>query len=145
MLVLQRTAGRSARVANTLPLVTEPVVTRHESILVALRREDRSFLRKLLLIFSVIFAIEWVAAFWLGPEPPEIARGGQIELSYRIDINSATWVEWLQLEGIGPALAHRLEVDREVHGPYASIEDLQRVPGIGPSTLERIRPWLKEP
>jgi competence protein ComEA len=32
---------------------------------------------------------------------------------------------------------HRLK-----HGPFRRLEDLLNVPGIGPATLERIRPWV---
>ncbi|MFN5741689.1 MAG: ComEA family DNA-binding protein, partial [Planctomyces sp.] len=50
---------------------------------------------------------------------------------------------WMQLEGVGPSLASRIVADREVHGPFATIDDLQRVPGIGPATLDRIRASLR--
>lgn len=153
MLILQRLRGGGASNERLLPSnrsqrtawSTTPEVTRHESVLVALRREDREFLRKLLALFLIVFVLEWAAAFWFGPQPPEVIRGDRFQQSYRIDINTATWVEWLQLDGIGPALAHRLEVDRQVNGPYSSIDDLRRVSGIGPSILEQIRPWLIEP
>lgn len=61
---------------------------------------------------------------------------------FRLDINSATWVEWMQLEGIGEMLARRIVADREQNGRFAGIDDLRRVPGIGPKTLERIEPHL---
>ncbi|MBX3444536.1 MAG: helix-hairpin-helix domain-containing protein [Planctomyces sp.] len=62
---------------------------------------------------------------------------------YQVDINSATWVEWMQLDGIGEALARRIVEDREANGVFASIEDVARVRGIGPATLDRIRPHLR--
>lgn len=116
-----------------------------ESRLIGFRRTDRSFLRRLFSVFWLLFTVEWVMAFWFGPQPPELIRGEKFQATYRIDINQATWVEWLQLEGIGPALAHRLQVDREIRGPYESVDDLRRVSGIGPATIERLRPWLIEP
>ena len=61
---------------------------------------------------------------------------------FQLDINSATWIEWMQLEGVGPALANRIVADRRLHGPFRAISDLQRVPGIGPQTLDRLRPAL---
>ncbi len=48
----------------------------------------------------------------------------------------------MQLEGIGPAMAQRIIADREMNGPFSSIDDVGRVPGIGVVTLDRIRPWL---
>lgn len=67
---------------------------------------------------------------------------GERGAEFQLDINSATWVEWMQLDGVGPALANRIVADRRLHGSYRSISDLQRVPGIGPQTLHRLRPAL---
>jgi DNA uptake protein ComE-like DNA-binding protein len=36
-------------------------------------------------------------------------------------------------------------VRERVTAPFVRAEDLRRVPGIGPATLERIRPWLVFP
>ncbi len=57
----------------------------------------------------------------------------------RINLNAATRAELDMLPGIGPTLADRIIHDREAHGPFASIEDLERVSGIGPRTVERVR------
>lgn len=57
-----------------------------------------------------------------------------------IDINAATEAELSALPRIGPALARRIVEDRAVSGRFASIDDLDRVPGIGPRTVEAIRP-----
>ncbi len=57
-------------------------------------------------------------------------------------MNTATWVEWIQLQGIGEMLAHRIVEDREQNVPYRSIDDLQRVKGIDPKIVEKLRPWL---
>ena len=48
----------------------------------------------------------------------------------------------MQLKGIGQTLAHRIVADREVNGPFRSVDELLRVEGIGPATLDEIRPWL---
>lgn len=62
---------------------------------------------------------------------------------YSLEINSATWVEWLQLPSVGETLARRIVEDREQRGPFRSVEDLGRVRGVGPKTLERIGPYLR--
>jgi competence protein ComEA len=63
---------------------------------------------------------------------------------YRVPLNSANWVEWAQLDGIGEKLARRIVADREQHGPFTSVDDLRRVKGIGPKTLEKIRPFVQD-
>jgi comEA protein len=55
-----------------------------------------------------------------------------------IDINRAGAEELTSLPGIGPALAQRIVAYREQHGPFASIEALQQVSGIGPQTVQGI-------
>jgi competence protein ComEA len=61
---------------------------------------------------------------------------------FRVEMNSATWIEWSQLDGIGGTLARRIIADRESNGPFHTIEDIARVKGIGPKTLEKLRPHL---
>jgi competence protein ComEA len=53
----------------------------------------------------------------------------------RIDVDRATAEELLRLPRIGPALATRIVENRTVDGPFASLEGLERVSGIGPSTI----------
>lgn len=103
---------------------------------------DQRFLRIVLAIFLTAFGVQWVRAILDRPQPIAVQRGEQFNQFFRVDVNTATWIEWMQLESIGVSLAHRIEADRRLNGPFASIDDVQRVPGIGPKTLDRIRPWL---
>src|SRR5262245_8755220 len=59
-----------------------------------------------------------------GADAIELERQPAQRLSYRIDLNSATWVEWSQLPGIGPVLAKRIVEDRERNGPFGRVSDL---------------------
>ena len=43
------------------------------------------------------------------------------------------------LPGIGPTTAQRIIDYREQNGPFINIEDIINVPGIGPGTYERIK------
>jgi competence protein ComEA len=59
-----------------------------------------------------------------------------------VDLNRATTVELETLPGVGPTIATTIVDDRAQHGPYASVDDLLRVRGIGPAKLEAIRPLV---
>lgn len=65
----------------------------------------------------------------------------RIEIEYRVDINTASRAQLELLPDIGPALAARVIADRLDHGPFTSLDDLQRVPGIGPRTVAGIEPY----
>jgi len=57
----------------------------------------------------------------------------------RIDPNRAPLYELMLLENIGETTALKIIAEREQNGPFRSVEDLQRVKGIGPKTIESIR------
>ena len=61
---------------------------------------------------------------------------------YRVELNSADWTELLNLPGIGPARAREIVRDRAERGPFSSPEELMRVHGIGPVTVDGIRNLL---
>jgi competence ComEA-like helix-hairpin-helix protein len=57
----------------------------------------------------------------------------------KVDLNRAGAEELASLPRIGPALAARLVADRELHGSFLRVEDLDRVRGVGPGVLLAIR------
>lgn len=67
------------------------------------------------------------------------ARG---ETAALIDLNSADLAQLMSIRGIGEALARAIIRYRQEHGPFLSVEDLLKVPGIGPATLEKVRPYV---
>ena len=72
----------------------------------------------------------------------EIDRAEPLHTHYRVDINRADWPEMIQLPRLGETMARRIMAEREENGPFRSHDDLVRVYGIGPKTLELIRPYL---
>jgi competence protein ComEA len=56
----------------------------------------------------------------------------------RINVNTATEAELEALPEVGPVIARRIVEGR----PYRSVDDLDRVKGIGKSRLEEIRPLV---
>ena len=83
-------------------------------------RKRRSFLQ--------IMAIISIVCLYLTPL--------QAEDNPKIDINTASAAELMQLKGIGPQKAAAIIEFREVNGPFLVTEDLVKVPGIGPKTFE---------
>lgn len=59
-----------------------------------------------------------------------------------VNINTATAEQLQSLPRIGPAMAQRIIAWREVHGGFRSVDELDAVPGIGPTLLETLRPLV---
>ncbi|HKQ96916.1 MAG TPA: helix-hairpin-helix domain-containing protein [Candidatus Polarisedimenticolia bacterium] len=60
----------------------------------------------------------------------------------KININTASAEELQSLPGIGPSYAQRIVEHREKNGPFKKVEDLLNVRGIGEKTFEKIRDRL---
>ncbi len=68
-----------------------------------------------------------------------LALARPLEPGERIDADRAAAPELARLPRIGLALAKSIVADREAHGPFGSLEGLDRVPGIGPGLIVAIR------
>ncbi len=55
----------------------------------------------------------------------------------KININTASVEELIQLKGVGPNHAAKIIAFREKNGPFKNPEDLIQVTGIGPRTFEK--------
>lgn len=55
-----------------------------------------------------------------------------------LDLNRAGLSELLGLRGIGPARARAIVAYRQSHGPFASVADLEKVPGVGPALVRQL-------
>lgn len=67
---------------------------------------------------------------------------GEEAMVTSIDINTATQEQLALLTGVGPAKAAAIVEYRENNGPFASVDDLAKVSGIGPATVEKNRHLL---
>jgi competence protein ComEA len=57
----------------------------------------------------------------------------------KVNINTATAEELDTLPGVGPSIAQRIIDYRTKHGPFQSIEDIKNVKGIGDVTFEKLK------
>ena len=63
-------------------------------------------------------------------------------LSIPININTAKAEELDILPGVGPKMAQAIVDFREAHGKFSTLEDLQKVKGLGPRKFAAIRPHV---
>ena len=68
------------------------------------------------------------------------AGGGSGGGSQSVDINTADAAALETLPGVGPSLAEAIVEHRRRAGPFASVDELVEISGIGPVKLEQIRP-----
>jgi len=60
-----------------------------------------------------------------------------------VNVNTATVTELTQLPGIGQERAAAIVQHRSQNGPFKSLTDLDAVSGIGPKTLDKIKPLIQ--
>ena len=86
----------------------------------------------------------WVPALGQTDEPDVVHPTLRPEATtdpLRIDVNDADAAALESLPGIGPALAAAIVEYRERVGSFSTLDDLDAVAGIGPATIERLRPF----
>ena len=86
------------------------------------------FNRRFFLTVLVVFLIGLISVIQV--------NAGDIE---KININTATAEELMQLNGVGAKYADRIIAYREKYGPFKKPEDIMRVSGIGRKTFEKNR------
>jgi len=88
-------------------------------------------------------AIWFVAAGGLAGRLVHHDAAPVIDNRFTVNVNAAGETELAQLPGLGAATARRIIDHRRQHGPFASLDGLLDVPGIGPATLDAMRPHLR--
>jgi len=62
--------------------------------------------------------------------------------AHPININTATAADLQQVPGIGPSTAQKIIDTRKSYGAFKSVDDLLAIKGIGPKKLEKMRKYL---
>jgi len=78
----------------------------------------------------------------VGEAAPVVVSGGSTASSAPsgpVDLNAASADDLDTLPGVGPATAAAILAYRERHGPFASVDDLAKVRGIGQAKLDALR------
>lgn len=68
-----------------------------------------------------------------------VASNGLAQDIAPINVNSADLELLDELPGVGPSRAEAIIEEREANGDFENAEDLTRVSGIGPATVDRMR------
>jgi len=107
-----------------------------------LRRADQLGVAAVVLVGLAAMGGWWIAHGGWSGRLVELDRAEPRTADFQVDLNAAEWPELVQLPGIGETLARRIVDDRSRNGPFRDQEDLMRVRGIGPKTLDGVRPYL---
>ena len=87
---------------------------------------------------------------WQGRRPPLAILGAPtantaarwdraLDAARRLDVNTAGAEALERLPQVGPSLAQRIIEERRLHGRFRAPEELMRVKGIGPKTVDALR------
>lgn len=65
-----------------------------------------------------------------------------MENLFPLNINTATQKELEMVPGVGPGKAISIIEFRQQNGSYSAVEDLLKIKGFGPATLDKLRPYV---
>ncbi len=74
-----------------------------------------------------------------GADGVAVVTSGANDAAGLVNINTASAAELQTLSGIGPSMAQSIIDERTKNGPFASVDDLMRVSGIGEKKLAKIK------
>jgi competence protein ComEA len=96
-------------------------------------------MRKLIIILlAVILSGATVQAQPVGQTAPQ-TQGTQ---AATINVNTATIEQLMTIKGIGQVTAQNILDYRTANGPFQTVNDLDKVKGIGPAKLEGMKPFI---
>jgi competence protein ComEA len=72
----------------------------------------------------------------------QMAASSLLALGIPVDLNRVSAADLALIPGVSRSLGQRIVAERARRGGYGSLEELEGVKGVGPATLERLRPYL---
>ncbi|MGV3482956.1 MAG: ComEA family DNA-binding protein [Planctomycetaceae bacterium] len=102
---------------------------------------DRDDIQRLFLVIAlgvIVYALGGMVAG--GPQEPPIGHRGST--GFRVNVNQASAQELSLLPQVGPVLAERMVAEREARGPFVSVDDIARTPGVGPARVSLFAPLV---
>jgi competence protein ComEA len=115
----------------------------HDWPRVILRMGDQAVVAAGVVLALALMAGWWGWRQWIGSGWIDIERAEPVAVKFEIDVNEADWPALAVMPNVGEQLAKRIVADRAKNGRYNSLTDLDRVRGIGPKTIESMRPYLR--
>lgn len=74
------------------------------------------------------------------PGPPRVRP---VAAPAAINVNTADAAALVELKGVGEKKARAIIAFRKAHGPFASLDDFEEVPGIGPALIDANRDRIR--
>ncbi len=87
----------------------------------------------------LLLSITTIQPYLVMAETTEAVSKGEISV---VNINAASADDMASVPGLGEKKSQAIVKFREKHGPFAKVEDLKRVDGIGDKLFEKIRPYV---
>jgi competence protein ComEA len=70
------------------------------------------------------------------------ARAGKKQVTGKLNLNSASDDQLQMLPGVGPSKSERIIAWRQKNGGFKRVADLRKVKGFGYKTLKKLEPYL---